>query len=98
MPDESWERNHHVQVIRLQVCLVRGEVRCTTCRSDRTWPANLRPSSWEDGIAAAYRYEPKAIFSRHAFLTPSIDGWVLCVSTAFFKLGRSNNWCRFSVI
>ena len=28
-------------------------------------------------------------YSRHAFLSPPIDGWVLCVSTAFFvKVGR----------
>ena len=47
---------------------------------------NLRPSSWEEGIAAAYRYEPKVILARHAFLTPPIDDWVLCASTAFFNL------------
>ncbi len=56
---------------------------------------NLRPSSWEEGIAAAYRYEPKVILSRHAFLTPPIDGWTLCVSTAFFKLEREQQLVPF---
>ena len=45
---------------------------------------NLRPSSWEDGIEAAYeRASP-----RQAFLSPPIDGWVLCPSTAFFKFAE----------
>ena len=49
---------------------------------------NLHPSSWEKGIEKAYNYEPQAILSRHAFLTPPIDGWVLCASTGFFKLAE----------
>jgi hypothetical protein len=47
---------------------------------------NVRRSSWEEGIEAAYRFEPNVILSRHAFLTPPVDGWVLCVSTEFFRL------------
>jgi len=56
---------------------------------------NLRPSSWEEGISAAYRYEPKVILSRHAFLTPPIDRWTLCVSTALFKLEREQQLVPF---
>src|SRR5208283_5226072 len=42
---------------------------------------NLRQSAWDEGIAAAYeRASP-----RRAFITPLIDGWILCVSTAFFR-------------
>ena len=49
---------------------------------------NLRPSSWEEGIAAAYRYEPKVILSRHAFLTPPIDGWALLRQHRIFQAGK----------
>ena len=46
---------------------------------------NLRPSSWDEGIETAYG---TTAYSRHAFLAPPIDGWVLCASTAFFKLAE----------
>jgi hypothetical protein len=46
---------------------------------------DVRSSSWEDGNEAAYgRTSP-----RRAFLTPAIDGWVLCASVGFFDLADS---------
>jgi hypothetical protein len=35
---------------------------------------NPRPSSWAEGVAAAYEYPECSVF-----VTPPIDGWVLCV-------------------
>lgn len=39
---------------------------------------NVRPSAWDAGIEAAHRYP----ITSSVFVTPPIDGWVLCVGYA----------------
>ena len=57
---------------------------------------DIRPSSWREGVEAVYKYEPKVILSSHAFLTPPIDGWVLCAAPHSSAWKVSNTWYHFS--
>jgi hypothetical protein len=41
---------------------------------------NARASDWEEGIAAAYKYP----IGNSVFVTPPIDGWILCVGYPLF--------------